>query len=122
MRTRQHGETKSTLRTFIFSSTQFRSGVHLRPEPDFSCRRQKPTLATREMAFDDDSFTHRWSGLVGVSFFFALAIPTLARVLRAMWESDNKLPFSRQQGFPGRAPQLGHSTSCALSFITMVRS
>jgi hypothetical protein len=65
-------------------------------------------------------FHSPWSGLGLIAFFFALAIPTLARALRAMCESDSKLPFSRQQGFPGRAPQVGHSTSCALSFIATV--
>ena len=59
-------------------------------------------------------------GLVWVTVLFALAISTLARALRAMCESDNKPPFSRQQGFPGRAPQVGHATPCALSFIAVV--
>jgi hypothetical protein len=57
---------------------------------------------------------------VWVAFFFPFAIWTLARVFRAMWESDSRLPFSREQGLPGRAPQVGHSTSCALSFIATV--
>ena len=55
-----------------------------------------------------------------LAVFFALAISTLAKVFRARWESDNKLPFSRQQGFAGRAPHVGHLTSCALSFIAIV--
>jgi hypothetical protein len=54
------------------------------------------------------------------AFFFALAKATLARVFRARCDSESTLPFSRQQGLPGRASQVGHLTSCALSFIRTV--
>ena len=46
-----------------------------------------------------------------------LAISTLARVFRAKCDSASALPVARQHGSPGGAPQVGHRTSCALSFI-----
>ena len=49
-----------------------------------------------------------------------MAISTLASVFRAKCESANTLPFSRPQGFFGRASQVGHLTSCALSFTGTV--
>ena len=70
----------------------------------------------REMAFGKLSYL-AGAAWFWVAVFFVLAIRTLARVLRARCESDSRLPFSRQQDFPGKAPQVGHSTSCALSFI-----
>jgi hypothetical protein len=53
-----------------------------------------------------ETATHE-SDAASLCCFLALAICTLANVLRARCGSERLLPFSRVQGFPAAAPHVG---------------